>query len=59
MIRMETFEKTSFLEVAVFSALVKDEKKLVITTDEVNTLRSLQEQLNEFQRKLCQDALVS
>lgn len=59
MIRMETFEKTSFLEVAVFSALVKDEKKLVITTDEVNTLRSLQERLNEFQRKLCQDALVS
>lgn len=59
MIRMETFEKTSFLEVAVFSALVKDEKKLVITTDEVNTLRRLQEQLNEFQRKLCQDALVS
>lgn len=56
---MEKFEETIFLEIAQeFFASVDDEKKLVLTTEDVNTLRSYTDQLSEFQRELCEGVLV-
>lgn len=56
---MENVEETCFLEIKqVFSSSVlNDEKKLVLTLEEVNTLRSLLDQLNELQQ-LFQHVLV-
>ncbi|KAL9982608.1 hypothetical protein ACROYT_G004673 [Oculina patagonica] len=58
---MNSFGETCFVEfkiAQVFSASVKDEKKLVLTREDVNTMRSLLDQLYRFQRQLCQDVLA-
>lgn len=56
---MENFEETSFLEITQeFFASVNDEKKLVLTPEDVSTLRNYIDQLSEFQQELCQGVLV-
>ena len=56
---MDEVEETCFLEITqVFSSSAEtNEKKLVLTLDDVNTFRSVLDQLNEFQH-LLQDILV-
>ena len=58
-ITMDKVEETYFLEITqVFSSsAVTDEKELVLTLEDVNTFRSLLDQLNEFQQ-LLQHVLV-
>ena len=56
---MDKVEETYFLEITqVFSSsVVTDDKELVLPLEDVNTFRSLLDQLNEFQH-LLQHVLV-
>ncbi|KAJ7385539.1 hypothetical protein OS493_015111 [Desmophyllum pertusum] len=56
---MNNFEERSCLEIAAqeLCAIVNDEKKLVLTQEEVNELRAIQDQLDEF-RHHCQNLLA-